>query len=232
MAVNNNRPVQPNGGFDKNSIKDMNNVAAKAIEAVADKIYDADGDKTSFKDVGKAASHLSPSEKVAMAAGSLATAGALPMISLGVEKAADAFKEWSKEPEDGKVKEAAKKAAQTTDKAVDKAGQAVKKAAEQVKKKYENPPEKELVKDLKDLGQKVGDAVEEFADDLMDGRIARDVTKNAKRFWRDNFTEQSKLDKIKNKVSDAAEDAAHAAADALDDIADGRTARKIKHKLD
>ncbi len=99
-------------------------------------------------------------------------------------------------------------------------------AAEAVKEKYSNPPEKKafgkLVNTMNEAIDNVTDNVEEFVDDLKDGRIARDIEKNVKRFHRDHFTERSGLQKAADKIGDAAQDAAHAAADLADDIADGR----------
>lgn len=200
MAINGNRPLQPSG-FDKNSISDINKVTKKAIEAVADKIHDADGDNTQFSDVKAAFQELSTQEKVAFSAGTALTGGALAAVSLIGEEVAETGKE---------------------------VGKAVQK---QVKEKYKKPPEAPIIDTLKNAFEDVADRVEEFVDDVKDGRIARDVNKNVKRFHRDNFTEQSKLDKIKNKISDAAEDAAHAAADLADDIADGRVGHNIEKKV-
>ena len=200
MAINSNRPVQPSG-FDKNSVSDMNKVTKTALEAVADKIYDADGDNTQFSDVKKAFNKLSPEEKVAFSAGSALTGGALPAVSLVGEE----------------TLEVAKEAKGTIEK--------------QVEKKYKNPPEAKAVEGLKNFFEDAVDKAEEFIDDVKDGRIARDISKNVKRFHRDNFTEQGPLDKIKNKIGDAAEDAAHAAADLADDIADGRTGHNIEKKI-
>lgn len=197
MAINPNRPVQPSG-FDKSSVSDMNKVTKTAIEAVADKIYDADGDDTQFSDVKKAFNKLSSEEKVALSAGSALTGGALAAVSLFGEEV---------------VKE-------------------VKVAIENhPEKKYKNPPESKALEGFKNFLEDVADKAEAFVDDVKDGRIARDVSKNVKRFHRDNFTEQGPLDKIKNKIGDAAEDAAHAAADLADDIADGRTGRHIEKKI-
>lgn len=200
MAINSNRPVQPSG-FDKNSVSDMNKVTKTALEAVADKIYDADGDNTQFSDVKKAFNKLSPEEKVAFSAGSALTGGALPAVSLIGEESLEVAKE---------------------------AKGAIEKHAE---KKYKNPPEAKAAESLKNFFEDVSDKAEEFIDDVKDGRIARDISKNVKRFHRDHFTEQGPLDKIKNKIGDAAEDAAHAAADLADDIADGRTGQNIEKKI-
>ena len=226
MAINSNRPVQPSG-FDKNSVSDMNKVTKTAIEAVTDKIHDADGDQTSFKDVKKEFAKLSPEEKVAFSAATALTGGAAAMVSMiaeeGKELAQNLSEKISKNPEsnDKKLQEASGK--------IKQAAQEIQK---QVKQKYEHPPEEKIVEKLKDMMQDAGDALEEFADDVMDGRIGRDVNKTVTRFVRDNFTEQSKAEKFKNTIKDAAIDTKDAAADALDDIVDGRAARKIKHAID
>lgn len=245
MAINPNKPVQPSG-FDKNSVSDMRNVVSKAAEAIADKVYDADGDNTELKDVGKAFNKLSPAEKTAFTAGTLVTGGALPALSLaidgvglaakkvgeGLNAAAEAVSPEKQKASEKQLKEAAQEAKKAAEKTGKEVGKAAEKIADKVKEKYKNPPEAKLAEKIEDWAQDVGDAIEEFADDVKDGRIMRDIEKGAKRFWRDNFTEQSTLDKVKNKITDKAEDVADAAADALDDIKDGRTARKLKHAID
>jgi len=207
MAINPNKPVQPQ--FDKQSVSEINKVTKTALEAVADVIYDADGDQTSLKDVKKAINNLSPGEKVALTAGTVLTGGALPVLSLIGE---------------GTVK-VAKGAAETGEKAMQKMSEAV-------KEKYSNPPEKKLAEELGKTLKDAGDSIEEFVDDLKDGRIYRDVSKNAKRFWRDNFTDPSPAEKVANKIKDKVEDLGHAAADAADDIKDGRMGKKIRKALD
>lgn len=102
------------------------------------------------------------------------------------------------------------------------------KIKEGVKEHYEHPPEEKMLEKLKKFGKEAGESMEEFVDDVKDGRITRDISKGAKRFVRDNFSEQSKTDKFKNLVKDAAEDLGDAAADLSDDIKDGR----IKVKID
>lgn len=203
MSINPSRPVQPTqttADF-KKSISDMNKVTGTAIEALADKIHDADGDNTQLSDVKTAFQKLSTQEKVAFGAGGAVLGAAIASISLVGEKVGDAYEEASK--------------------AVEK----------QVDKKYKNPPEAKIADSVKNVFEDIVDSAEEFIDDVKDGRIARDVSKNVKRFHRDHFTEQGPLDKIKNKIGDAAEDAAHAAADLADDIADGRTGHKIEKKV-
>ncbi len=185
----------------KQSITDMNKVSKTAAEAVTDLFHDADGDKTGFKEVKEAFQELSTQEKIAFGAGGALVGAAIASISLVGEKASEIGQE---------------------------AGKAIE---SQMDKKYKNPPESKMVESLKNVFEDIVDGAEEFIDDVKDGRIARDVTKNVKRFHRDHLTEQGPIDKIKNKIGDAAEDAVHAAADLADDIADGRTGHQIEKKV-
>lgn len=204
MAINPNKPVQPSG-FDRNSISEMNNVSKKALEAVGDLVYDADGDDTGFDDVKEAYQQLTGAEKAAFTAGAVLTGGALPAVSLIGEG----------------VVEAAKGA--------QKLGQ---KAAEAVQEKYSHPPEEKAAKEIEKKLHKVGDKLEEFGDDLKDGRTFRDVGKGGKRFFRDNFTERTPAEKFKDDVSDFFEDAGDAVSDFIDDVKDGRIQKKIKHAIE
>lgn len=185
----------------KQSITDMNKVSKTAVEAVTDLFHDADGDKTGLKEVKEAFQELSTQEKIAFGAGGAVVGAAIASISLVGEKASEIGQEA------GKAIEA------------------------QMDKKYKNPPEAKMAESLKNVFEDIVDGAEEFIDDVKDGRIARDVTKNVKRFHRDHLTEQGPIDKIKNKIGDAAEDAVHAAADLADDIADGRTGHQIEKKV-
>lgn len=200
MSINSNRPTQPSGDF-KQSIANINKVTHTAIEAVADKIYDVDGDDTQFSDVKEAFQELSPQEKVAFGAGGAVLGTAIASFSLVGEKIADVAQE---------------------------AGKTIEK---EISKRYKRPPEAKLVESLKNAFEDIVDGAEAFIDDVKDGRIARDVSKNVQRFHRDHLTEQSPLEKVKNKMGDAAEDAVHAAADLADDIADGRTGQQIEKKV-
>lgn len=225
MSINPNRPVQPtqNAADFKKSIADMNKVTGTAIEALADKIHDADGDNTQLSDVKTAFQKLSTQEKVAFGAGGAVLGAAIASISLVGEKVGDAYEEATKA--------VGKKAGETYKEATKAVKEASKAVEKQVDKKYKNPPEAKIVESIKNTFEDIVDGAEEFIDDVKDGRIARDVSKNVKRFHRDHFTEQGPLDKVKNKIGDAAEDAAHAAADLADDIADGRTGHKIEKKV-
>ena len=104
MDINSYRPVQRSAGFDKNSVSDMNKVSKAALEAVADFVYDVDGDNTGLKDVNKALGNLSGDENIAYLVGTVATGGALPVLSLigeglvdGVKYAANGIVEVSKQ---------------------------------------------------------------------------------------------------------------------------------------
>ena len=208
MAINPNRPIMPEqGGLDNSSMSKINKVTKTALEAVADKIYDADGDKTSFKDVSKAYNTLNPAEKLTLKVGA-AGAGVLPALSLVAEEAVS-----------------------VGDHVIKGANKLAKEGSKVLTEKYKHPPEEKLIKDTKNFLEKMGDGLEEFADDVIDGRVLRDVNKATSRFVRDNFTDRNVLEKAADAVKDVAEDAAHAAADMADDIADGRVARQIKHKL-
>lgn len=201
MSINPNRPVQPSADF-KQSISDMNKVTKTALEAVTDTLHDADGDRTGFNEVKAAFQELSTQEKIAFSTGGAVVGAAIASLSLVGEKIADVAKET---------------------------GQAIEK---QMDKKYKSPPpESKMVESLKNVFEDIVDSAEELIDDVKDGRIARDVTKNVKRFHRDHFTEQSPIDKMKNKIGDAAEDTLHAASDLADDIADGRTGQHIEKKV-
>lgn len=204
MAINPNKPVQ-SSGFDSKSISDMNKVSKTALEAVADLVYDADGDKTGFDDVKKAFNKLSPEEKTAFTIGSGITGTALPLLSLLGEELG--------------------KGAANVAKGLDKTADSVKK---EVKHKYAHPPEEKLAEKVKNALQDAGDAVEEFADDLTDGSTLRDGKKGVKRFLRDNLTERTPAEKFGDDVKDFFEDAGDAISDFVDDVQDGRITKKIK----
>ncbi|PKL76740.1 MAG: hypothetical protein CVV27_08725 [Candidatus Melainabacteria bacterium HGW-Melainabacteria-1] len=184
----------------------------KTPQTAIDKAQTASAAKAAAKGAGKAAeqvaqktsgkgqaAELCPSEKVAVKSTAEGTANCLVCI--------------------------------VDDETLQKAGELGKKVGEKisdtVKEHYKNPPEKQLIDKTKDFLSDVGDTLEEFADDVVDGRLTRDIGKGAKRFWRDNFTEQSPTDKFKNKIKDAAEDTVDAAADVIDDIKDGRLQKKV-----
>jgi hypothetical protein len=204
MSINSNRPLlSPSPGF-KQSMSDMGKVTHTAIEAVTDLFHDANGHITEFKEVKEAFQELSTKEKIVFSAGGAIIGGAMTSLSL-VDNAVDTV--------------------------ADKAQEVGKAVEKQVEKKYKSPPEAKIVESVKNVFEDIVDGAEAFIDDVKDGRIARDVTKNVKRFHRDHFTEQGPLDKIKNKIGDAAEDAVHAASDLVDDIADGRTGHQIEKKV-
>lgn len=186
--------IQAATGFDKNSWTDINAVTKKTLEAIADKVYDADGDNSSFADVKTAYQKLSPEEKATFSVGTFLTGGAAPVMSLFAETLVD-----NAEP-------------------IHKA----------IEKKYANPPEKKAAEQLQIAFEKAGQHIEEFVDDVRDGRTYRDIKKEGQRFWRDNFTQRSPEQKLADKVSDACEDACDKVADFFDDVRDGRLLQKIK----
>ncbi len=200
MAINNN-PLKDIG----QSFQQMNKLVKTAAEAVADQVYDADGDKKSLKDVKAEAAKLSAGEQLALAAGTIATGGALPVISLLAEGGIEAVK------------------------AAPEAAEKVKAAVEE---KYKNPPEKPLIDKAGKEIKKIANKVEEGLDDLVDGRTFRDVNKKGERWLRDNFSKQTPLEKLGHKIGDAAEDAGHAIGDFVDDVKDGRIQRKIKQAFE
>ena len=200
MAINNN-PLKNIG----QTFQQMNKVVKTAAEAVADQIYDVDGDKTGLKEIKAEATKLSDGEQRALAAGTIATGGALPVVSLLAEGSIEAVKAAPKAAE--KVKEA-------------------------VQEKYKNPPEKPLIDKAGKEIKKIANKVEEGLDDLVDGRTFRDVNKKGERFLRDNFTKQTPLEKLGHKIGDAAEDTGDAIGDFMDDIKDGRIQRKIKQAFE
>lgn len=218
MAINPNRPVQKSndttqskspkaaGALEKaagkmeeaaQSLQQMNQVTGTALEALTDKIYDADKDSTHFGDVKAAYEKLSDAEKVAFAAGGILTGGALPAISLIVEETAKAGAAISKT------------------------------FGEAVKQRYSHPPEEKLIESVKKGAQKVANKVEEKVDDLKDGRVGRDLKKDVKRTLRDTFTERTPMEKAVDAVKDAAQDAGDALGDVFDDLKDGRLGRKL-----
>ncbi len=197
MAINNN-PIKST----VETFKQMNQVVKTTVEATADLFHDADGDKTDLDDIKREAGKLSGGEQVALTVGTIATGGALPVLSLLTEGAATL---------------------------TNKAGEAVSKA---VKDKYSNPPEKPLADKLGKELKKAGDKIEEAVDDLKDGRTYRDVKKEVKRGIRDNFTEQTPLQKVGSQLRDGFEDAIDNLSDIVDDIQDGRMEKKIRKAFD
>lgn len=139
---------------------------------------------------------LNPAEKVAIGAAAAAVGGAVGAAAAAV--------------------------CLVDDDVLDKVKETSSKMKEGIKEHYKHSPEEKAFDSIKKFGKQAGEAIEEFVDDVKDGRVARDVSKSAKRFVRDHFTEQSKTDKFSNLVKDAAEDLKDAADDLADDIKDGR----------
>lgn len=83
------------------SLKKMNEVVRKTIEAGVDKIHDFDGDNTTMKDVKEAFNKLTPEEKTIFTTGTVVTGGALPLVSLGVEETVEVGKKAVKGVEHG-----------------------------------------------------------------------------------------------------------------------------------
>lgn len=218
MAINSNKPVQPSS--EAHPFSKMNTVIKTAAEAVVDKVHDADGDATSLADVKAAVSDLSPAEGLALAAGTVMTGGALPVLSLVGEAALEVTRSVAKE----------------TGKGVKAAGEGLEKAGsklnEAVKERYSHPPEKKLIDGLQKETQKIGHKIEEFVDDVKDGRVLREAKKDVSRFVRDHLTHQTPTEKMQNKLSDAVEDLGDAAADLVDDIQDGRLGDKVRDAFD
>lgn len=208
MAINNN-PIKST----VESFKQMNQVVKTAAEAVVDQVHDFDGDKTGLDDVKAEAAKLSGKEQVALTIGTIATGGALPVISLVTEGAVKVAGSTAKEVGSG----------------LNKAGEKVSQA---VKEKYSNPPEKPLADKIGKELKKAGEKLEEKVDDLKDGRTFHQVKKDVKRGLRDTFTEQTPLEKFTNGVKDAFEDAGDAIGDVVDDIQDGRMQKKIRKAFD
>jgi hypothetical protein len=180
MAINNNKPVQPMQQAGE-SLQKMNKVTKTAIEAVTDKIYDADGDKTSFKDVKKAADQLSTSEKVALGAGIAMTGGALAAVSLIAEEGLEVGKKIGTG-----------------------AGEIAKKTAEAVQKKYSEPPEKKMAEALEKEGRKILKDLEKFGDkmgDYMDKKYSNPPEKKAAEHLQKLFQETHKG--LKDIIKDA-----------------------------
>lgn len=113
MAIDNN-PLKKIG----QTFQQMNRLVKTAAEAVADQVYDIDGDKTGLQAVKAEAAKLSEGEKIALVAGTIATGGALPVVSLLAEEGIEAAKAAPKLTE--KVKQA-------------------------IQEKYKNPPEKPIL---------------------------------------------------------------------------------------
>ncbi|MGV3523924.1 MAG: hypothetical protein ACO1RX_06840 [Candidatus Sericytochromatia bacterium] len=218
MAINPNKPVQPSS--EANPFSKMNNTLKTAAEAVADQIQDTDGDKTTLADVKAAASELSPAEGLALAAGTVMTGGALPVISLLGEAAVEGARA---------EKKAVGKELKAAGKEIEKTGSKINEA---IKERYSNPPEKKLIDGLQKETQKIGHKIEEFVDDLKDGRVLRDAKKDVSRFVRDHLTHQTPTEKMQNQLSDAVEDIGDAAADLVDDIQDGRLGDKVRDAFD
>jgi hypothetical protein len=208
MAINNN-PIKST----VETFKQMNQVVKTTVEATADLFHDADGDKTDLDDIKREAGKLSGTEQVALTVGTIATGGALPVLSLLTEGAVTLTNKAAKEVGSG----------------LNKAGEAVSQA---VKDKYSNPPEKPLADKLGKELKKAGDKIEEAVDDLKDGRTYRDVKKEVKRGIRDNFTEQTPLQKVGSQLRDGFEDAIDNLSDIADDIQDGRMGKKIRKAFD
>jgi hypothetical protein len=200
MAINNN-PIKST----VESFKQMNKVATTAIEAAADQICDFDGDKTGAHDVNAEVAKLSHNEKVALTVGTIATGGALPVVSLIVEGGAHA---------------------------VQSLGRNARKLTEAVQEKYSHPPEKPLADKLSKALNHAGDKIEEAVDDLKDGRTLRDAKKGISRGVRDTFKHQTPAEKIGNTIKDGFEDAVDGVSDVIDDIKDGRMMNKIRHAFD
>ena len=117
---------------------------------------------------------------------------------------------------------------------IDKASQKIKKTVDQTEPAVKNavPDTRPMSERPKKEVQKIANTVEEYLDDLLDGRSFRDAGKKGERFLRDNYTQQTPLEKLGNTIGDAVEDTGHAISDFIDDIKDGRTQRKIRQSLE
>lgn len=181
-------------GFDSNSWSQINQVTRTAIEAVADQVYDADGDNTGFDDVKAAYNQLSPEEQATFTMGAVLTGGAAPAVSLlaeeGVEVAQSAVEaaqeKYSSPPPEAEAAEKIKKAMQNAgDKAeefVDDLGDGrVFRDAGKTGKRFirdnftERTPGEKLMDNISDAIEDAGDAISDFVDDVQDGRMARKI---------------------------------------------------------
>ncbi len=195
------KPTQPS--FEK-QLKPVDKAVENKTQVKTDKLSQSMNEKKA----GEKAT-LNPAEKIAIGAAATAMGGAAAAaVCLVDDDVLDKVKETGSKIKEG-VKEHYKHSPE------EKAFDSVKKFGKQAGEAIE------------EFGKQAGEAIEEFVDDLKDGRVARDVSKSAKRFVRDHFTEQSKTDKFSNLVKDAAEDLKDAAADLADDIKDGRVKGKI-----
>ncbi|PIQ28689.1 hypothetical protein COW36_12035 [bacterium (Candidatus Blackallbacteria) CG17_big_fil_post_rev_8_21_14_2_50_48_46] len=199
MAINNNPLRQTTSAFHK-----MNEVVKTAAEAVVDQVHDFDGDQTGLAEVKAEVNKMSAGEKAALSVGALATGGALPLVSLIVEEAVDLTKKGAKEighAVNG-IKEAAKEKysnppekplADKLEKGLKKAGNAIEEKVDDLKdgrvgrdlKKsvsrgfrdnftHQTPAEK-LGNAIKDTFEDAGDAIEDFVDDVKDGRLQKKI---------------------------------------------------------